>query len=226
MPQRMETFEVEIKKTTFITPDVKRFELTRPKGFRFIPGQGAMVAIDQDGWRDKWRPFTFTSLPSARSLELVVKIYDDHNGVTRQMGLLHKGQKLLVKDVFGTITYKGAGTFFAAGAGITPFISIFRELAKKQQIKGNTLVYTNKTPSDVIMDEELIKLLGKSYYKLFTRQHVIGFRDRRIDREMLITLVQEFDQYFYLCGPEQFVRELETMLISLGAKVDSLIFES
>ena len=222
----MEPYEVDIKSTAFVTPDVKRFELTRPKGFFFKPGQAAMVAIDKDGWRDKWRPLTFTCLTTARSLELVVKIYDGHGGVTQQMGLLHKGDKLLLKDVFGTITFKGPGVFFAAGAGITPFLSIFRDLRKKQKLSGNMLIYTNKTPSDVIMDEELIKLLGKNYLKLFTRQHVIGFRDRRIDRDMLITLVQDFDQFFYLCGPEKFVRDLETMLIGLGAKVDTLIFES
>ncbi|MBK6943149.1 MAG: hypothetical protein IPH21_00400 [Flavobacteriales bacterium] len=93
-------------------------------------------------------------------------------------------------------------------------------------MKANTLVYSNRTGLDVIMDTELAKLLGKRYFKLFTRERVIGFRDRRIDNNTLIALVQNFDQNFYICGPKEFVRDLEEMLLSLGAKADTLIFEA
>ena len=199
--------------------------ITKPKGFTFKPGQGCMIAIDQDDWRDKARPFTFTNLPTARTLELVVKIYP-RKGVTDHMALLHKGDQLLLGEVFGTITYKGNGTFFAAGAGITPFLSIFRDLKRKKRLKGDLLVYSNRMDTDVIMDEELAALLGKNYLKIFTRQRVIGFRERRIDREMLIALVQNFDQRFYLCGPQEFVDDLSRMLLDLGATSESLVFES
>jgi hypothetical protein len=222
----MDPFVSEIKSSEYVTHDVKRFVLTRPKGLKFIPGQGCMVALDLDGWRNRWRPLTFTSLPNARSLELVVKVYASHQGVTQRMSTLRKGDRLLLKDVFGTIKYQGPGTFFAAGAGITPFLSIFRYLHKNKAIKGNTLVYTNKTSHDVIMDDELSKLLGKRYLKFYTRESVIGFRDRRIDRDLLVALVQNFDQHFYLCGPEAFVSDLERMLRDLGASADSLVFES
>lgn len=216
----------EILSTEYITPDVKRFVISKPKGFRFKPGQGCMVAVDADGWRDKARPFTFTNLPSQRKLELIVKIYASHEGVTHRMSFLRKGDGLLLSEVFGSITYHGPGHFFAAGSGITPFLSIFRQLHKDKKLAGNVLVYSNKTASDVIMDEELTKLLRSSYLKIFTRQGVIGFRERRIDRDMLITLVQDFDQHFYLCGPPEFVHSLEAMLLSLGVKAESLVFES
>lgn len=216
----------EILLTEYITPDVKRFVITKPKGFRFKPGQGCMVAVDADEWRDKARPFTFTSLPGQRKLELVVKIYSGRAGVTQRMSFLRKGDALLLNEVFGTIAYKGPGHFFAGGAGITPFLSIFRQLHKEQKLAGNVLVYSNKTAADVIMDEELVRLLGTNYLKIFTRQGVIGFRERRIDRDMLITLVQNFDQHFYLCGPPEFVHTLEALLLGLGVKAESLIFES
>jgi ferredoxin-NADP reductase len=221
----MSVFTVEILRSEYITPNVKRFVVTKPRGLKFLPGQGCMLAIDQDVWRTMWRPFTFTSLQSAHALEFIVKIYP-REGVTQQMSILRKGDKLLLKDIFGTITYKGAGTFFAAGAGITPFIAIFRDLHKKKELKDCMLIYSNKTAHDVILDEELTKLLGKRYLNIFTRQNVVGFRERRIDREMLITLVQNFDQYFYICGPEDFVTNLNTMLKELGATSESLIFEA
>ncbi len=221
----MSEHRVKILNTTFITPDVKRLTVEKPKGYTFIPGQATDVSIDEEGWADKLRPFTFTSLPTARTLELIIKIYRDHEGVTNKIGLLHEGDHLILREPWGAITYKGPGFFFAGGAGVTPFVAILRDLHQKEKLRGNTLLCTNKTADDVILDEEFTKLLGKRYLKVFTRQNVIGFHERRIDRDLLITLVQDFDQFFYVCGPEDFVKDINASLLSLGAKSDSLVFE-
>ena len=55
--------ETEILMTEFVTHDVKRFVVTKPEGFRFEPGQGVKLAIDEKGLRDEKRPFTPTSHP-------------------------------------------------------------------------------------------------------------------------------------------------------------------
>jgi len=141
------------------------------------------------------------------------------------LGLLHTGDELLLHDVFGAIQYKGPGFFIAGGAGVTPFIAILRHLHEKKQLRGNTLLVSNRTADDVILDDEFTKLLGKRFLKVFTRQHVIGFHERRIDRDTLITLVQNFDQHFYVCGPDDFVKDMNAMLLTLGAKSESLVFE-
>jgi len=41
----------------------------------------------------------------------------------------------------------------------------------------------------------------------------------------LVTLVQDFDQHFYVCGPEEFVTDINALLLGLGAKSESLVFE-
>ncbi|MEO8067860.1 MAG: flavodoxin reductase [Flavobacteriales bacterium] len=211
--------------TVFITPDVKRFTVERPEEYAFVPGQATDVSINKPGWEDQLRPFTFTGLTTAKTLEFSIKIYNDHKGVTEQLGLLHADDELLLHDVFGAIQYKGPGFFIAAGAGVTPFIAILRDLERKKKLKGNNLLCTNKTADDVILDEEFTRMLGKHFMKVFTRQHVIGFRERRLDRDLLVTLVEDFDQHFYVCGPDDFVREVNAMLLALGAKSESLVFE-
>lgn len=221
----MAAHTVKILDTSFITPDVKRFVVERPPGLRFEPGQGIDISINTPEMRDQLRPFTFTNLPQARKLEFIIKIYQDHEGVTKKMGLMHAGEELILHEVFGAIQYKGPGYFFAGGAGVTPFIAILRDLEHRNALRGNTLLCTNKGPLDVILDEELTRMLGKNFLKVFTRQNVIGFKERRIDRDMLITLVQDFDQYFYVCGPDAFVKDINGMLVSLGAKAESLVFE-
>lgn len=215
----------KILHTEYITPDVKRFSVQRPAHYDFVPGQATDVAINKPGWTDQRRPFTFTSLPSARNLELIIKIYEKHDGVTKQLALLHAGDELLLHEVYGTIQYKGPGFFIAGGAGVTPFIAILRTLHHKEKLRGHTLLVSNRTATDVILDDEFTKLLGKHFLKVFTRDHVIGFREKRIDRDTLITLVQDFDQHFYVCGPDDFVKDINGMLTSLGAASESLVFE-
>ena len=218
-------YAVKILDSAFITPDVKRFKVEKPKGYTFIPGQAAGLALDKPDWADRKKPFTFTSLTSSRTLEFIIKIYDDHDGVTKQLGLAKKGDGLLMGDPYGAIHYQGPGFFFAAGAGVTPYIAILRDLQKKKKLAGNTLVCSNKTADDVIMDNEFTEMLGKNFLNIFTRQHVIGFREKRIDRNTLVALVQDFNQHFYVCGPQPFVTDLCDMLKTLGADPGSLVIE-
>lgn len=218
-------YSCSILDSAFITHNVKRFKLARPKGYTFTPGQAARVALNKPGWEDRSGPFSFTSLPSSRTLELIVKIYDERQGLTHQLGLAHKGDELLIGDPFGAITYQGPGFFFAGGTGVTPFISILRELHKEKKLLGNTLICSNQTAADVILEEELAAMLGKNFLNIFTRQQVIGFTERRIDRNILVTLVQNFDQHFYICGPRSFVSNLDALLQGLGASAHSIVIE-
>ncbi|WP_316822978.1 FAD-binding oxidoreductase [Pedobacter gandavensis] len=216
---------VKVLEAHFITHDVKRFVVEKPEGFDFVPGQATDLSINLPMWRDQLRPFTFTSLPQQHDLEFMIKIYKDHDGVTHMLGQINKGAELILHDVFGVIEYKGPGTFIAGGAGITPFISIFRNLNKHRHLAGNRLIYSNKTPEDVIMEEELQKMLKHEFIKTFTREHVLGYMPRRIDRNFLIENIADFGQNFYVCGPDEFVKNINTLLLDLGATSETVIFE-
>src|SRR5205085_10674374 len=97
------------------------------------------------GWKNELRPFTFTGLGNAETLEFTIKIYNDHAGVTNMLGKLNSGAELILHNVFGAIQYKGPGVFLAGGAGVTPFIAILRHLYKHHQLTGNKLIFSNKT---------------------------------------------------------------------------------
>jgi ferredoxin-NADP reductase len=217
---------VKVLETNFITHDVKRFVVEKPPDYTFIPGQGTDVSINTEQWKDQLRPFTFTSRPEVDYLEFMIKIYPKNKGVTNALGAVNAGAELILHDVFGAIQYKGPGMFFAGGAGITPFISIFRDLYNKNELKGNKLIFSNKTSDDIILFDELKKMLRDNYINLLTRENNIGYIERRIDRNFLIDTIADFNQNFYVCGPADFVNSIVTNLKDLGAKPDSLIFES
>jgi ferredoxin-NADP reductase len=223
--KKMKSHVVKILESHFITHDVKRFAVEKPEGYDFIPGQATDVSINLPEWKDKLRPFTFTSIREQGYLEFMIKIYKDHEGVTKKLGSINTGAELILHDTFGAIQYKGPGVFIAGGAGITPFISIFRDLYKKQELRGSRLIYSNKTAQDVIMAPELQKMLKNDMVNVFTRQDVLGYTDKHIDRNFLIENIVDFGQNFYLCGPDKFVKNITKLLLELGATPTSVIIE-
>ena len=216
---------VKILAIRVITHNVKSFVLDKPENYKFIPGQYTEVSINQPEWKDETRPFTFTSLPEENILEFTIKKYD-RNGVTQAIHELDVGDELIIEDITGTIQYKGPGVFIAGGAGITPFISILRDLAKKNQLKGNTLVFSNKTHKDIIIEHELKHYLGDNCLFTLTKESKEGYKNKRIDENFLKDKIMDFSQHFYICGPSRMVGELQHTLRKLGANPDLIVLET
>ncbi|MGP8217639.1 MAG: FAD-binding oxidoreductase [Bacteroidia bacterium] len=225
VPQIYPHVILKVLETNYITHDVKRFVLEKPPGYSFIPGQSVNVSINLPEWKNELRPFTFTGIPDDNYLEFMIKIYRNHNGVTKKLESINEGDELILHDVFGEIQYRENGVFIAAGSGITPFLSIFRYLYRQRRVRENLLIYSNKTSEDVIMEESLHTMLKDNFITIFTREHVVGFAEKRIDRDFLIDHIGNFKQHFYICGPESFVKDLREILQNLGATVDHIIFE-
>jgi ferredoxin-NADP reductase len=216
---------VKIIETEYINYDVKRFVVEKPPGFTFIPGQSVNISINLPGWKTKRRPFSFTNLPDEDTLEFIIKIYRNHEGVTHKLESINAGKELILHDVFGVLQYQEKGIFIAAGTGITPFISIIRNLYNTKRLSNHKLIYSNKTFQDIILDQELTEKLGDNYIKKFTRENTIGFIEQRIDRNYLIAHILRFDQNFYVCGPQSFVTDISKYLFELGASANSIVIE-
>jgi ferredoxin-NADP reductase len=164
----MEEHIVKIISIEQLTHDVKRFQIEKPVGYSFIPGQATEVSINTPEFKNEKRPFTFTCLNSDPYLEFTIKIYPSHNGITNELGKLKPGDELIIRDVWGAITYKGKGVFIAGGAGVTPFIAIIRELQVKNEISGNKLLFANKTQADIILEYEFRKLFGDAFINILS----------------------------------------------------------
>lgn len=216
---------VRIIDTIPVTHNVRHYRLERPKGYGFSPGQATEVSIDRDGWRDRKRPFTFTCLPDADYLEFTIKSYFDHNGVTNELWSLGAGDALILRDVWGTIQYKGPGTFIAGGAGVTPFIAILRQLHAKGKIAGNRLIVSNRTEKDIILRDEFEAMAGLDILWTVTDDSKSKLLQERIDAGFLERHVGDFTGNFYLCGPDDMVKDLRGLLDEAGADVANVTWE-
>lgn len=216
---------VSLLMSQFVTHDVKRFIVSKPQGISVAPGQGVELAINQPGLSEQGRPFTPTGLAADRVLEFTIKGYADHAGVTQALHQLEPGAELLMSEPFGTISYQGPGVFIAGGAGITPFLAILRELAHRGELDKQTLIFSNKSPRDVICEKELRHLLGDRCILISSGVDAPGYEHRRIDRTFLEEKIRDFDQRFYVCGPPAFMEAVSGALSDIGARAESLVFE-
>lgn len=221
----MENNIVKIDSIYKITHDVIRIVAGKPVNFRFTPGQAAEISINRQGWQEEKRPFTFTCLPEDDYLEFTIKTYPERKGVTNALLQLKKDDTLILHDVFGAITYKDEGVFIAGGAGVTPFISIFRYLHKKNKIGNNVLVFANKTKADIIIENELRIMLGNSFVNILSREKAPGYFYGRIDEEFLKSTIADFRCNFYVCGPPPMMDAVLPMLSKMGVEGDALTIE-
>jgi Flavodoxin reductases (ferredoxin-NADPH reductases) family 1 len=178
---------VKIKSIEHVTHDVLKIRTEKPASCDFKPGQATEISINKEGWKDQGRPFTFTSLPTDPYLEFTIKTYPERKGVTNELLNLKVPDELILKDIFGAIEYKGEGIFIAGGAGVTPFISIFRYLKTKNQSGNNKLIFANKTKADIIYEKEFKDLLGDNFINILSHEKTSEYNYGLITKEFLKT---------------------------------------
>lgn len=218
--------QVKIRSITSATHDVLQIVTEKPRQFNFTPGQAVKVSINKDGWRYKKRPFTFTCLPENDYLEFTIKTYPAHKSVTNKFLHLNIIDKLILHDVFGAIRYKGEGVFIAGGAGITPFISIFRYLHSKNKIGNNKLIFANKTKGDIILEREFEKLLGKNFINILSDKKSKNYAYGQITEKFLKANISDFDKNIYICGPPPMMEAIEQQLTNLHVHKKSIVKET
>ncbi len=221
----MEQHIIKIKSIEHTTHDVLKIVTEKPEQYIFTPGQATEVSINKPDWQNEKRPFTFTCLPDNDYLEFTIKTYPDHKGVTNELLQLNKNDELVLHDVFGAIAYKGEGVFIAGGAGVTPFISIFRFLHSENEVGNNKLIFANKAKGDIILEQEFKNLLGKNFINILSDEKVNGYANGYITEEFLKANIADLKKKFYLCGPESMMEAVEKQLSNLGVEAKSIIKE-
>ncbi len=221
----MTKFKCAILEIEKVTPNVYQLKLEKPDGYSFTPGEATEMSINKDGWKDEKRPFTFTSLNEDSFLLFTIKSYPSHDGVTEQIAKLKVGDEMLVHDNWGAITYKGEGVFIAGGAGVTPFIAIFKNLQAEGKLGSNKLIFSNKTAKDVILEDWWRSMLGTNFISTLTDEKADNHLHEKIDKAFLNRHIDDFSQKFYVCGPEQMVKDISEALEALGANTEAITFE-
>ena len=123
---------------------------------------------------------------------------------------------------------------FAAGSGITPLLSMIKSVLKSN---GKfILYYSNKTSNDVIFKNELETLKHQfpnhfSLHYVYSKEKIGNLLlEGRINKEKANLLIKENLELlkadgFYLCGPEEMVKNVTDALKEFGVVENKIHFE-
>ena len=118
----------------------------------------------------------------------------------------------------------------SGGCGISAMMSIIRYYAEKKLQNKLSLLYSVKTPADIVYYEEIKKIKGQnpnfSHTITITRplpEHNWKGKAGRIDTAFLKENIRNIENSLYfLCGPVEFVKSIIVMLESLGVKKEQI----
>lgn len=217
--------EVKILDIKQAALDTFCIKVERPEKYSFIPGQFTNLSIDASDPANRKTLFCFTGLTDADYLEFIIKYNNNGNMIVKKIINSVIGDKIRIGKPQGSFKYKGMGIFIVAGTGITPVLSIFRNLRGKNNLAGNKLIYSNKTMEDIIQHNELYEMLDLNYVNLFTKQRYDGYYFGRIDDNFLKMHITDIKQYFYINGSSHFVKNILSILKNLNVPDDLIIIE-
>ncbi len=208
---------VKIKEKNWLSHNMMRFVLEKPTPFESKIGQAIELTVMSPELIDKPAPFTLTSLPNDDHLELMIKIFPEHHGVTIALSEKEVGDEITITDAWDSYHYQGVGTFIAGGSGITPFVPMVRNLLHRNELGTNKLIYANRNAKDIILKEEMKNALGENFINILSDENGTEYDFGQINGEFLKRKISDFDEFFYLCGPDPFVVSVKKDLIALGA---------
>jgi len=211
------------------TPSTKTLRLTPADGYLppFQAGQYINIFVTLAGIRSS-RPYSMASSP-AQTAYYDVTVRRVENGFVSNYLL----DEVTVGDSF--VTTSPAGLFYynplfhgkhlvflAGGSGITPFMSMVREVTDRGLDRNITLIYGSRDPEDIIFKDELEERAER--HGNFTFIPVISepppsYSGHRgfITAELMEKLLGDMkDRMIYVCGPEEMYRFCLPELDKLG----------
>ena len=138
-----------------ITHYVFQIYNNKPEKLKFSLSRDTQIAINKKDSQKQERSFIFIKSPTDNYLVFTNKTYPEKESVKNDLLNFKKDDEAILHDIFGVVNYNNKGVFIAAKAGNTPFISIFKTLPAKNKIGKNILLFSNKTNSDIILQDEI-----------------------------------------------------------------------
>lgn len=206
--------------------------------YQFEAGQYVTIKTTINGEEIR-RSYSISSAPSSNELRVVVKAVENGVFSNYAKNQLKVGDNLEVGIPEGkfVVENRDAKIFvaFAAGSGITPIISIIKDVLEKKDDTTFILIYGNKTIEDTIYFNEINALqqqyLGRFFvHYTFTKANPDGSLFGRIERSTVNFVLKNkhsekrVDEYF-LCGPEDMIKKVTDVLKENGAAEEQIHYE-
>lgn len=208
--------------------------------YKFTAGQYLTLKLTLDG-EELRRAYSICSAPGSDELRIAIKAIKPGAFSNFANNQLRAGDTIEVGLPEGTFTFQPeAGrrknyAAFAAGSGITPVMAILQSVLAGEPNSTFVLVYGNKSPENTIFYQKLHELeqqyIGRFFvHFVFSQAKVENQLFGRIERSTVNFILNnkfkevEFDK-FWLCGPEEMITTVSTVLKEHNVKEKDIRFE-
>jgi ring-1,2-phenylacetyl-CoA epoxidase subunit PaaE len=236
-------YPLKIKEVIRETPEAVSLSFEIPSNlketFKYKAGQYITLRTNLEG-KEVRRAYSLCSAPGTEEFKVTVKEVEGGKFSVLANNILKAGDILEVHPPEGKFIFEPASrsntyAAFAAGSGITPVLSIIKTVLSQEPESNFILVYGNKSTENTIFYKELLELQAKFPERLFiefiysrTREENAQFG--RIETSTVnYVLKNKFKdsniETFYLCGPEEMITNVKTILLENGVKDENILFE-
>ena len=206
--------------------------------FAFHSGQYLTLKKTING-EEVRRAYSICSSPSDSYLKVAIKAVENGTFSTYATTELKEGNFIEISEPEGKFILEPKAhknyVAFAAGSGITPILSMIKDVLSNETTSTFTLIYGNKTAEDTIFKSELDALKEENserfnLHYICSREQQEGALFGRIDKAHTNFYINNsyknisFDAA-YLCGPEEMINEVSTTLIERGFTKENIHFE-
>jgi len=229
MQQTIKEYKLKIIEIIDEAPDVKTFRVEIQEEIEFFPGQFFMVRFDDPTFQ---RAYSIASSPTQKNhIDITMNLVGKF---TKKLWTSKVGDYLIFKGPYGKFYFNEEMNndiiLIGGGLGISPLMSIVRYCNDKKLQNKINLVYSVKTPEDIVYNQEIQKIKDENNNFDFTAtitrpkpEHNWTGKTGRIDIDLLKQNIENIENsLYYLCGPLEFVKTAIAILESLGVKKDQI----
>ena len=226
VPGRLSWHVATIKATSDETETARTLVLDVPAWPGHLPGQHVDARLTaQDGYSTQ-RSYSIGSPPEEGRLELTIQRLADGEVSPYLAGIAEPGDQFDIKGpIGGWFTWTPESDrpllLLAGGSGVVPLMSMIRAHGAAKSEVPVGLIYSVRSPSDVIYASELSERTLSSPLSLtllYTRSAHRGVPPGRINAAVIATSAfpPADDPSIFVCGPSGFVEAATTLLVDAG----------
>ena len=215
-----------IKATTDETATARTLMVEVPGWPGHLPGQHADVRLTAEDGYSAQRSYSIASAPSPDGLEFTVQRLDDGEVSPYLAGIAEPGDQFDLRGpIGGWFTWSPESAqpllLLAGGSGVVPLMSMIRAHGAAKSEVPVGLIYSVRSPSDVIYASELSERTLSSPLSLtllYTRSAHRGVPPGRINAAVIAASAFPPDAApdIFVCGPSGFVETATSLLVEAG----------
>ncbi len=194
-----------------------------PKGreIKFSAGQYVFIKLYSDKVSRESQPFSISSSPG-KTLKIAIKELGDY---TEKIKYLKAGERAKIEGPYGSFIFRNYDNkkqiWIAGGVGITPFLSMLRDLKPEDSGYKIDLFYSVKDRGRLAFKEEIeyIKKSNNNLNVVFWPTDTLGF----LTAEFIARNIDDaMEKDVLICGPGIMMKQLKEQFLKIGINKNAI----